>query len=131
MPLSLRMVSFSASFCWLGWMTPRDIFSLFDQIPNSKNPKDHHKPLQSVARKQINSGCCFSVVRFRPCSEIQGQRLPVLHPPSPCFFQSQGSGAVLIFYEAFVLRSLRSLIVYLKAYLCTVVKRLWLRVVQE
>lgn len=56
--------------------------------------KKYHESPQALARKTKKKGdkLVFYVIRFRPCSDIRGQWLPVLHPPSPCllFFSVTG-----------------------------------------
>lgn len=91
MPLSLRMVSFSASFCWLGWITPRDIFLAV----SVKSPVQIQKNITNLrslwpANEGKTEAVIYGVIRFRPCSDIRGQQLPVLHPTVslPGFFFS-------------------------------------------
>lgn len=112
MPLSLRMVSFSASFCWLGWITPRDIFlavRLNLQINAGKNITNLHS-LWSTKKEGAKEAVICVVVRFRPCSDFQGQ-LPVLHPTVSClcfsFFSVTGMRRCPGFPAAFRGTSLR------------------------
>lgn len=118
-----------ASAGWAGWLPETSSWCSI-RFPIVKPPKNHHKPLRSLARKQRKSVCCFSVVRFRPCSKNQGQQLPVLHPPSPCFFRSQGSGAVLIFTRLSCCVHVSTLIADLATHFYKVFTRLGVRLLQ-
>ncbi|KAA8583485.1 hypothetical protein FQN60_014693 [Etheostoma spectabile] len=74
MPRSLRMVSFSASFCWLGWITPRDIFSLFRCRP--ANPGEMHslaQEIQGFSKNRLKKQCtCVTTVTGRRLLERRG-----------------------------------------------------------
>lgn len=87
MPRSLRMVSFSASFCWLGWITPLDIFSLYRfNLPKGIQSGEKRENVTNLPQPVVRTGnkegsrVVYADFRFLPCSDVWGQQLPVLHP---------------------------------------------------
>lgn len=98
MPLSLRMVSFSASFCWLGWITPRDIFfSVKSSIPSGNYMKSQIFRVSAVEGEKITL-CLLLDFAHVQMTGVYTAASCTSPPPSSClFFRCQIWGVALVF----------------------------------